>query len=205
MSHARPDPPQADIAQTLETQAGVEYESKFDPQTPAEVAHALVYNSGFILLFSSIEVLCRGEGGRKAKRRVDKDLTATGGARAAVILTIAVARALDDLPDEYRGLVKQHFPVPSEDTDFLDHAFEKNDRLTGFGAAVISAKAVEIASGFSAARGTPAFRELGEIDLRELDFDTALAGAWGPAADGGLQNSWSVSQGNFVRTVSDPR
>jgi hypothetical protein len=64
-----------------------------------------------------------------------------------------------------------------------------------------AARAIEVGSSFTAARSAPGFRELGDLDLREIDFDTAAAHQWQPAYDDRVVRVWNVAQGTVVETL----
>ena len=157
-----------EVIERLAEQAGVEAQlppDRPDPSTSGEAAFALVYDVGLMLLFESIEMFC-AIGGKKAKRRLENDMTAEGGERASVMLTVAVGDTLG----ADRSLVSDHFQMLREDDRFLTEAFEESASLE-FAAAVICTRALELASGFSNARGTPPFQRLGETHWRELVGD----------------------------------
>jgi hypothetical protein len=161
-----------EVIERLAEEAGVEAQVPPDrpyPSTPGEAAFALVYDVGFMLLIESVKMFCAIDG-KKARRRLENDMTAEGGARASVMLAVAVG----DTIAADRSLVTDHFKMLREDDRFLTEAFEESASLY-FAAAVICTRALELASGFSNARSTPPFQRLGETDWHELVGDDESA------------------------------
>jgi len=160
--------------QTLELlaeQAGVEVQvppSRPEPTTPAEKAFALVHDAGFHLLVYSKGMFpaVGRKVDKKASRRLDNEMTPEGAARASVMLTLAVAETVED---EDAAVVREHFPVQPEDERFIAEAFERSQSSNlNLAAALICARALELACGFTIARSTPAFEGLGEMHWREI-------------------------------------
>ncbi|MGA9634479.1 MAG: hypothetical protein WBQ41_04475 [Solirubrobacterales bacterium] len=158
-----------EVLEQLCADAGLKIQN---PPPPDEVALtpdralSLVYNVGSMLLNESKAMFTAvgGKVDKKARKRLDNEMTREGGARASVMLTLAVAATIED---EDGAEIREIYSVPPEDDRFVAEAFELSPSLS-HAAAVISTHALELACGFSTARDTPPFEGLGEVDWREL-------------------------------------
>lgn len=161
-----------EVLQQLCKQAGLELQTPPLPdeaEEPAKRALALTHHVGFILL-AQMKGAFAAFGGtfdKKALKRLDNNMTGEGGARASVMLALAVAVTIED---EDGSEVRQVYSMAAEDERFLSEAFERSPSLS-HAAAVISTHALELACGSTNARSTPVFEGLGEIDWRELPSD----------------------------------